>query len=220
MTGTCTSRGIRRRGGLCRKHAARASVHRYYDSATGQFLSVDPIVSVTGAPYAYAGDSPVNATDPAGLCSDPLGNHLYDGACSAKDRQAIIAAAAQARATQVQTCSNVLSCIWSDPGSIVASFNANRGNIEHAEEGVIGTSAAIAGAVGTAGLGDLLLAAGEAAAQEGGMLGALDTIDLLVHAPFILGPSLTATGFAGALGVLGWYELLNQPERTGRTQCP
>jgi RHS repeat-associated protein len=41
-------------------------IHRYYDPATGQFLSVDPEVSQTGQPYSYAGDNPVNATDPTG----------------------------------------------------------------------------------------------------------------------------------------------------------
>jgi hypothetical protein len=33
---------------------------------TGQFLSVDPAVSVTEQPYSYVGDDPLNATDPAG----------------------------------------------------------------------------------------------------------------------------------------------------------
>ena len=42
---------------------------RYYDPATGQFLTVDPLVSLTGEPYSYAGDNPVNASDPSGLLS-------------------------------------------------------------------------------------------------------------------------------------------------------
>jgi hypothetical protein len=42
-------------------------VHRYYDPATGQFLTVDPVVSATGAPYFYADDDPADAKDPAGL---------------------------------------------------------------------------------------------------------------------------------------------------------
>lgn len=41
--------------------------HRYYDPVTGQFLSVDPLVAVTGEPYEYAGDDPVNEEDPLGL---------------------------------------------------------------------------------------------------------------------------------------------------------
>jgi uncharacterized protein RhaS with RHS repeats len=41
-------------------------VGRYYDPGTGQFLSVDPLVDVTGQPYAYTGDDPVNGVDPSG----------------------------------------------------------------------------------------------------------------------------------------------------------
>lgn len=40
---------------------------RYYDPNTAQFLSVDPLVNITGAPYSYAGDNPLNGTDPTGL---------------------------------------------------------------------------------------------------------------------------------------------------------
>ena len=39
---------------------------RYYDPSTGQFISVDPALSVTGQPYSYAGGNPVNAVDPTG----------------------------------------------------------------------------------------------------------------------------------------------------------
>jgi hypothetical protein len=46
--------------------ASDGSVARYYDPVTGQFLSVDPAVSVTEQPYSYVGDDPLNATDPAG----------------------------------------------------------------------------------------------------------------------------------------------------------
>jgi RHS repeat-associated protein len=41
-------------------------VNRYYDPATGQFLSVDPDLTETGQPYEYAADAPTDAIDPYG----------------------------------------------------------------------------------------------------------------------------------------------------------
>jgi hypothetical protein len=43
-------------------------VDRYYDPATGSFLSVDPTVATTTQPYVYATDDPVNNIDPSGDC--------------------------------------------------------------------------------------------------------------------------------------------------------
>jgi len=57
----------------CRRHCDNALVHRYYDPATSQFLSVDPLVAATGTPYAYTGGDPVNASDPTGLCGGIFG---------------------------------------------------------------------------------------------------------------------------------------------------
>ena len=48
-----------------------STVHRYYDPTTGQFLSVDPAVSITGEPYAYVQGDPVNNSDPQGLAPQP-----------------------------------------------------------------------------------------------------------------------------------------------------
>jgi hypothetical protein len=45
------------------------SVRRYYDPTTGQFISVDPAVDRTQAPYAYAADDPIDNSDPSGLLS-------------------------------------------------------------------------------------------------------------------------------------------------------
>jgi RHS repeat-associated protein len=47
--------------------------HRVYDSATGQFLSVDPLEMYTGAPYNYVGDNPLNYDDPRGLSGEAIG---------------------------------------------------------------------------------------------------------------------------------------------------
>jgi RHS repeat-associated protein len=44
---------------------------RTYDPATGQFLSVDPLASLTRAPYTYAEDNPLNFGDPTGLIWSP-----------------------------------------------------------------------------------------------------------------------------------------------------
>jgi RHS repeat-associated protein len=46
---------------------------RYYDPTTAQFLTRDPLESETGQPYSYAGDDPIDNSDPSGqLC---LGNY-------------------------------------------------------------------------------------------------------------------------------------------------
>lgn len=44
---------------------------RYYDPATGQFLTRDPLTEQTGQPYAYADGDPVNNIDPSGNFSWP-----------------------------------------------------------------------------------------------------------------------------------------------------
>jgi RHS repeat-associated protein len=43
---------------------------RWYESKTGRFLSEDPIGLAGGLnPYVYAGDDPINGSDPLGLCA-------------------------------------------------------------------------------------------------------------------------------------------------------
>ena len=49
-------------------------INRYYDPVTGQFISVDPWVEMTGQPYQFVNADPVNFSDPNGLtakCSGP-----------------------------------------------------------------------------------------------------------------------------------------------------
>lgn len=40
---------------------------RYYDPATGQFLTRDPLVALTRSAYGYVGGNPLNGSDPLGL---------------------------------------------------------------------------------------------------------------------------------------------------------
>jgi RHS repeat-associated protein len=56
---------------------------RYYDPQTAQFISVDPWNTVTGSPYGYASQNPLNLSDPLGLCNaNPLsGSFWTEGNC-------------------------------------------------------------------------------------------------------------------------------------------
>jgi RHS repeat-associated protein len=42
-------------------------INRYLDPATGQFTTIDPLNSVTGTPYGYGQNTPLNTWDPLGL---------------------------------------------------------------------------------------------------------------------------------------------------------
>jgi RHS repeat-associated protein len=53
--------------GCRRARASDAVVARYYDPTTAQFLTRDPLESETGQPYSYAGDDPIDNSDPSGL---------------------------------------------------------------------------------------------------------------------------------------------------------
>ena len=51
---------------------------RYYEPATAQFLTRDPLAPQTGEPFVYVRGNPLNSADPTGLfqCSD-LGAGFY-----------------------------------------------------------------------------------------------------------------------------------------------
>jgi RHS repeat-associated protein len=50
-------------------------IARYYDPATDQFLSADPLEGMTRQAYAYAADDPVNQDDPDGMAPNPSTGH-------------------------------------------------------------------------------------------------------------------------------------------------
>jgi len=49
--------------------------NRHYDPTTGVFVSVDPLVTLTGEPYIYGAANPVTYSDPSGLCA---GSEVFD----------------------------------------------------------------------------------------------------------------------------------------------
>lgn len=56
-------------------------VSRYYDPATGQFLSIDPDVSATRQPYQYADGDPVSLADPTGANANAAKWPVYGERC-------------------------------------------------------------------------------------------------------------------------------------------
>jgi RHS repeat-associated protein len=60
---------------------------RYYDPATAQFITRDPMTLFTRSPYGYAADGPLNGADPFGLCwphwACPVENGVSQGVSDA-----------------------------------------------------------------------------------------------------------------------------------------
>jgi len=48
---------------------------RWYDPATAQFLTIDPLNAQTHQTYSYAADNPTNSTDPAGTVPSGCASH-------------------------------------------------------------------------------------------------------------------------------------------------
>jgi RHS repeat-associated protein len=70
-------------GGITDGNGFLYLINRFYDPTTGQFISVDPDVAATDQPYGFAGDDPVNASDPSGLLeSGPNGQACIGDTCN------------------------------------------------------------------------------------------------------------------------------------------
>ena len=61
MAGSTTTRAARGKSGLFLNN-------RHYDPTIGVFVSVDPLVTMTGEPYIYGSANPITYSDPTGLC--------------------------------------------------------------------------------------------------------------------------------------------------------
>ena len=62
----------------CDRRPTVTFINRYYDPATAQFVSVDPDLAQTDQAYVYAGDDPVNNSDPSGLCNSQGDGNAWD----------------------------------------------------------------------------------------------------------------------------------------------
>ncbi len=68
---------------------------RWYQPGSGTLLGVDPALANTDQPYSYAGDDPVNGSDPSGQCTFPQGQLPGidgSGSCAAAIQHAIVGA--------------------------------------------------------------------------------------------------------------------------------
>ena len=156
-------------------------VHRYYDPATEQFLSVDPDVNITAAPYAFTSGDPVNGVDPLGLC-------WPNWACGIEHAVGGAATAA-----------------WNDTGGVVISYVSHHaGAIALIGGGLV---VVIGATLLTGGLADAAILAAEAA-EEAGPDAVLDfNITMSAHGAFIFAPGLVA-GAGALLGIsLGIWNL-------------
>ena len=130
-------------------------LHRYYDPTTGQFLSVDPLVALTGQSYAYTGDNPVNGRDRSGESGISAGTICgEDGPKSAACKGAIQISAQvgkEVAANQISGCAPIIDIAgmimshWRgelEVGAVVLSVAAAvaTGGSSLAAEGLIDTA--------------------------------------------------------------------------------
>jgi RHS repeat-associated protein len=123
---------------------------RVYDPATAQFLSSDPLKAITGEPYAYAGDNPLNASDPTGLIfgisGTPSWEELGEGVAGWGDTLTFGAtnwAREELGINNVDSCSGAYQA-GGYAGLATAALIPGEGEVEFGAEG-ISLSAKIAG---------------------------------------------------------------------------
>jgi hypothetical protein len=196
---------LRRPGAAARANGGR--VHRYYDPATGQFLSVDPLVDETGKSYAYTGDDPENEADSSGLSGAPPeatieyeDTHVcgYDGVkCGSLGSAADDVTSAFASASNDVTNALASATEW---------VNKNKDAIGLI---VAGAVVVVGATIVTGGLIDLTVLTVEGAetvaiseSAEGSATGLLELVDVAVHAPLVLAPGFVVGGMG--LGLVGW----------------
>jgi len=107
----------------------RNGVGRYYDPSTGQFLTVDPLVDQTGAPYAYAAGNPVSVDDPSGtatclpLCGASSGLLINTGGAGFETSNTLINTGSSEFQTP-DTLINTGSSGFQTPGALINTGSA------------------------------------------------------------------------------------------------
>jgi RHS repeat-associated protein len=133
---------------------------RVYDPTTAQFLSVDPLDAITQTPYSYAGDDPVNDSDPSGLFlgipGTPSTGEIVGVVGEHFGQIAVVAAGGACIVVSAGACAAI----------IVIGGAANAGVIfakgGSADEQVLNAAATVAGAIPAAALARATAAASEA----------------------------------------------------------
>jgi RHS repeat-associated protein len=150
---------------------------RYYDPSTAQFVARDPAVSSTREPYAYAGDTPLDASDPSGMCWGP------SWACGAEN------AAGNAAKAVGKAATNTATWVKNHPTQTALI--------------VLGVTAIVVGTVITLGVGDAVIATIAAAMESGEVI---DGLALASKFAMIVGPgigSIVGGGYLTYLGIHG-----------------
>jgi RHS repeat-associated protein len=137
-------------------------IHRYYDPATDQFLSIDPDVATTGQPYVFTNDDPLNLEDALGLSGTMLakGNVGFNAPSapvkvgSSKTIKTIVDALKSSKVIQgldltgaaITSIANQLSSdMYQNGGAAISSKAAD------ALEAMAGIGSKVSGAAGAAG---------------------------------------------------------------------
>jgi hypothetical protein len=194
-------------------------VHRYYDPATAQFISVDPAVNLTQASYSYAQNDPVNAIDPNGLLSlgdlnpvhvaESVGNAVVSGAGD------VILGVGKVTTEvgdyvyhhPVQSAGLALGAVALATGVGALAEGVVIGGVE-LSAGTLGATSFVAGSVGSALDGPACLDGNDTAACVGLYLNALSTLSGGVATLTALlteegGPLLISRAYGGLAAALG-----------------
>jgi RHS repeat-associated protein len=123
---------------------------RYYDPASAQFLTRDPLESLSGTAYGYAGNNPVNASDPNGLfCWSPscLIQDVAIGAAAVAVVAAVVVLAPEITVGAVITVTveETAAVVVAETGEVVVAAT-----VATTVEATAITTATIAESVGTA----------------------------------------------------------------------